>query len=148
MPTRDATTTWQTGPIKDARGRSVTQLDPVMIAREVGIGMTRANRIAFWLGLVGLVCFGIAMSIVLVRMVGGSVGFGELARKLAPFGGIWVPLYAFWMGTRGVRFQRTTKVMLQHRRCPHCGYDLRGLCVDEADGATVCPECGCAWTLP
>jgi transcription initiation factor TFIIIB Brf1 subunit/transcription initiation factor TFIIB len=38
--------------------------------------------------------------------------------------------------------------MLKHRRCPHCGYDIRGLPVDPQDGATVCPECGCAWELP
>ena len=165
MQTRSESTSWQTGAIKDARGRSVTQLDPVLmhlrrqhrvippeplgeIAREVGIGMTRANRIAFWMGVVSLVCFGVAMTILLVRMAGGGVGFGEIARKLTPFGAIWVPLYGAWMGTRGVRFQRTTKVMLRHRRCPHCGYDLRGLRVDDDDGATVCPECGCAWTLP
>ena len=37
--------------------------------------------------------------------------------------------------------------MLQHRRCPHCGYDLRLLPDDCSDGATVCPECGCAWKL-
>ena len=35
--------------------------------------------------------------------------------------------------------------MLQHRRCPHCGYDLRGLPPDPHDRAVVCPECGCAW---
>jgi transcription initiation factor TFIIIB Brf1 subunit/transcription initiation factor TFIIB len=37
--------------------------------------------------------------------------------------------------------------MLKHLRCPHCGYDLRGLAADPEDGATVCPECGCAWRL-
>jgi hypothetical protein len=37
--------------------------------------------------------------------------------------------------------------MLKHRRCPHCGYDLRLLPIDSNDGATVCPECGCAWSL-
>jgi transcription initiation factor TFIIIB Brf1 subunit/transcription initiation factor TFIIB len=37
--------------------------------------------------------------------------------------------------------------MLEHRRCPHCGYDLRMLPTDPDDGSTVCPECGCAWGL-
>ena len=32
-------------------------------------------------------------------------------------------------------------------RCPHCGYDIRGLPTDPEDGATICPECGCAWQL-
>jgi hypothetical protein len=165
MPTKGARTTWQTGPIKDARGRSVSQLDPVLmhlrhyhevispeplgeIARQVGIGMTRANHVAFWLGLFGLVCFGIAMAVLFFRLAAGRAAFGEIPRHILPFVGIWLPVYGAWMGTRGVRFQRTTKVMLRHRRCPHCGYDLRGLPADVADGATACPECGCAWKLP
>jgi ribosomal protein S27AE len=37
--------------------------------------------------------------------------------------------------------------MLEHRRCPHCGYDLRGLPDESNDGATICPECGSAWIL-
>jgi hypothetical protein len=37
--------------------------------------------------------------------------------------------------------------MIRFRRCPHCGYSLQGLPVDPADGATVCPECACAWRL-
>jgi uncharacterized Zn finger protein (UPF0148 family) len=37
--------------------------------------------------------------------------------------------------------------VLEHRHCPHCGYDIHGLPPDEADGTTLCPECGCAWRL-
>ena len=37
---------------------------------------------------------------------------------------------------------------IEHLRCPYCGYDIRGLPVDPSDGATVCPECGCAWRVP
>ena len=165
MPTEGTSTSWHTGRVKDARGRSVSLLDPVMmhlahqhrvispgplaeIAGKVGIGMTRANRVAFWASVVCLVALGIAVSILLVRLAGGSIGFGRFARSLAPFGAIWVAPYGLWMGTRGVRFQRTTSVMLRHRRCPHCGYDLHGLRTDEDDGATVCPECGAAWKLP
>jgi hypothetical protein len=157
--------TWETSRIKDARGRAVTQLDPVMmhlkhrheaipaeplgrIAREVGIGMTRSNQVALWVGLVGTVCVGIALCIGLVRLTHGTMGARQFARSLIPLSAIWLPLYAFWMGTRGVRFQRITSAMLAHRRCPHCGYDLRGLDPDADDGATVCPECGSAWALP
>ena len=165
MPTEGTSTSWHTGRVKDARGRSVNLLDPVMmhlahqhrvippeplaeIAGEVGVGMTRANRVAFWASVVCLVALGIAVSILLVRLAGGSIGFGKFVRSLAPFGAIWVAPYGLWMGTRGVRFQRTTSVMLRHRRCPHCGYDLHGLRTDEDDGATVCPECGSEWNLP
>ncbi|MHC4130085.1 MAG: hypothetical protein ACYSUA_18360 [Planctomycetota bacterium] len=42
---------------------------------------------------------------------------------------------------------RVSAVLIKFRRCPHCGYSLRGLPVDPADGATVCPECACAWRL-
>jgi len=35
---------------------------------------------------------------------------------------------------------------LLKRRCASCGYDLSGN-LPEADGATVCPECGAAWML-
>ena len=48
---------------------------------------------------------------------------------------------------RQARNQRIHLIMLKHRHCPHCGYDIRGLPTDSEDGATVCPECGCAWRL-
>ena len=44
-------------------------------------------------------------------------------------------------------FGNVMAAMLKHLRCPHCGYDIRELPVDPKDGATVCPECGCAWKL-
>ncbi|UCD76600.1 MAG: hypothetical protein JSV91_06680 [Phycisphaerales bacterium] len=155
---------WKTGKIKDARGRSVTQLDPVMmhlahqhqaipaealrrIAQNVGIGMTRANRLALWLGIFCFTCFIIAMVILLVKLDNGTIGPGKLVARLLPYCGIGVAPYTFWMGTRRVRFGRIKKVMLGHLRCPHCGYDIRGLPVDPDDGATVCPECGCGWKL-
>jgi hypothetical protein len=56
------------------------------------------------------------------------------------------PLLAFRIA-RAKYVSRVASVMLKRRHCPHCGYDLRGLPVDSTDGATVCPECGCAWNL-
>lgn len=42
---------------------------------------------------------------------------------------------------------RYMRGMIPLRRCPVCTYNLSGLeC--EADGCTVCPECGAAWRLP
>jgi len=52
-----------------------------------------------------------------------------------------------WFIAKRLRFTRIRKVMLKHVRCPYCGYDLRMLSADTEDGATVCPECGCAWML-
>ena len=42
---------------------------------------------------------------------------------------------------------RVLRALLDHRICPHCGYDLRGIPADPSDGAAVCPECACAWRL-
>ena len=52
-----------------------------------------------------------------------------------------------WVTAREARVRRVRSVMLKHRRCPHCGYDLRGSPTDPKDAATTCPECGCAWLL-
>ena len=42
---------------------------------------------------------------------------------------------------------RYMRGMISLRCCPECSYSLSGLeC--EADGCTVCPECGAAWRLP
>jgi hypothetical protein len=56
------------------------------------------------------------------------------------------PFIGFWVA-RSKYIGRIKSVMLEHQHCPHCGYDLHGLPRDEMDQATVCPECGCAWTL-
>jgi len=58
-----------------------------------------------------------------------------------------VVVYLKFRRARRARHERIRAVMLQHLRCPHCGYDIRGLNPDPEDGATVCPECGCAWLL-
>ncbi len=55
--------------------------------------------------------------------------------------------YVGFRKAKSARHERIRCVMLEYLRCPHCGYDIRGLPVDTRDGATVCPECGCAWKL-
>ena len=106
--------------------------------------MTRANRLLLWSTVVCVVCLGIALAILLVRYLNGTISLGRLIRSLIPYGAIWLAPYGLWMGTRGVRFQRITRIMLESRRCPHCGYDLRG-CPVDGDNITVCSECGSAW---
>jgi hypothetical protein len=148
---------------KDARGRSVTVLDPYLlhklgrqdvipaeplaeIARDIGSGWAIAGRIIFsivWPAV--LICLAIAH----VRKWGG--GFTVHPRELR----LWIVLLGIfvvnvtlvWFFSRSGRLERVRKVMLRHLRCPHCGYDIRGLPADPSDGATVCPECGCAWML-
>jgi hypothetical protein len=152
------------GRILDARGRSVTQLDPVAmhllrrpgivppdvlreIAQDVGIGLTKAHRVGLWASLAGLVCLAIALAILITRLANGSIDTARFARSLVPYIGVGVGPLGLWIGARNTRHERIGRVMLEHLRCPHCGYDIRGLPADPQDGATVCPECGCAWSL-
>jgi len=150
--------------IKDARGRKVTQLDPVELrllrrhdiieaealramAEEVGSGLTDQQR---KLARVFFVAVAIMFIVFIIHTVDVCIR------------GRWMEIFDFsrvamlnmlawpiilWVHARQVRFRKIRKVMLAHRRCPHCGYDLRGLPTDEQDGATVCPECGCAWKV-
>ena len=163
-PEKENSQPQQAGRIKDARGRTVSQLDPVAmrllrrpgiippdtlkdIARQVGLGMTRATRAAFWASLLGFACLIIALAILLTRVQSGTIGTRRFVLSLLPYCGIWVAPFSLWFCTRDARHRRITGVMLAHRRCPHCGYDIRGLPADSDDGCTICPECGCAWKL-
>ena len=149
------------GRIRDARGRLVTQLDPVLmhylrrhdvipaeslgkIASEIGSGWAIQGQVIFT-GIwgVALVCLAIAHN------WGG--GLFVHPRELRLWSVLLVlfvlNIVIVWFVSRYIRSKKVRRIMLGHRRCPHCGYDLRNLPVDEADGATVCPECGCAWRL-
>jgi hypothetical protein len=151
--------------IKDGRGRAVSQLDPFTlrlmrrheiippealdeITREIGFGLEKGPRIMF---IVSLVCVLLCLSAIVLKcvqlFVGGASSLRELLTGISPLSGVWVGPVMLWLGAYHIRFQRTAKVMLKHRRCPHCGYDLRGLPVSPEDGLTICPECGCAWLL-
>ena len=161
----DKKSSHQSGYVVDARGRRVRQLDPYTlrlfrhhdvipndvlseIAAEIGSGWRKWQRILL---IITLLCMSISLIAVGVKgvrmLLVHNFSFHELIRTVVPFNGAWVGPFMFWVGAYQVRSQRTKKVMLTHRRCPHCGYDLRGLPVDTKDNATVCPECGCAWHL-
>jgi len=155
----------EVGRVKDARGRSVTQLDPVAmhllrqnglipsdalreIAEELDPAELRKRPLAavcapIWVALWYSAWF---LYYHLFSTWKGwdpvLVAFGVLY-FLCPF--VWV--YAGFRRARRARWDRIRRVMLEHHRCPYCGYDIRLLPVDASDGATVCPECGCAWRL-
>jgi hypothetical protein len=146
--------------IKDARGRRVTQLDPLAlhllqrsepierqvlaaIVAEKGIRMTRVEKGAMILSLVLLAALIVTVTI---KLLGGAA-WSQLLRRMVPTFYLFIWPFIVWGGTRASRFGKIAAAMLKHRRCPHCGYDIRGLPADETDGATVCPECGCAWKL-
>ncbi|MHC4991306.1 MAG: hypothetical protein ACYTGC_10025 [Planctomycetota bacterium] len=152
--------------ITDARGRKVEPLDPAIlllrhdddvidrdtlrgIVREIGPGIEKWPRRASIVGVAGVA---LAMSILGVRLVSmtistGAFPVGELSQRLPIFIGIAAGLWFHWFAARRVRLSRVRAVMLEHRRCPHCGYDLRALPEVEEDAGVVCPECGCAWPL-
>ncbi|MDY7107064.1 MAG: hypothetical protein SYC29_00350 [Planctomycetota bacterium] len=149
--------------IRDARGRKVRQLDPMMmhmlrrhdvieadvlraIAEDIGPGYARASRIATW---TFFICGAIGVIGLLLRAYFFSGGLDTVGRILTVINVICLALVVFglWAGARKLRFHRVKRIMLGHRRCPHCGYNLEGLAADDRDGATVCPECGCAWRM-
>ena len=155
----------RTGHIRDARGQIVQQIDPVklhllnqrsVIPAETLRSMTdqimpgaRRQR------LIQVLC--VALSLLVV--IGGTIiyfsifstwrGLDRVSTSIyvLQFAVILSgPLLAFRMA-RAKYASRVAAVMLAQRHCPHCGYDLRALPTDPADGTTVCPECGCAWRL-
>jgi hypothetical protein len=151
--------------VKDARRRRVTMLDPYtlhalhrydsipaetlhQIAEEIGSGLQSRWYRRLWFSMAAcVVLLAILATGCVIAMIRGGL-FALLDRGLPPF---LVTLFAtlwLWLFARRQRFLRTRDVMLKYLRCPHCGYDIRGLPTDPADGATVCPECGCAWRLP
>ena len=164
MTEKDKSRPWWAGRIKDARGRPVTQLDPVTmhllerrdvvppdvlqrIAEEIGVNITWAPRILYWVSVFGLVALCVVSAYVVPSFVRGRIGWISLACNTVGFAVMWLASLAICLATRRACSQRVTRVMLKHRRCPHCGYDLRLLPVDPKDAVTVCPECGSAWKL-
>jgi hypothetical protein len=148
------------GHITDARGRTVTQLDPVTmyvlhqhdvieadvlraISHEPGLVISGWERASLVTG-VAMMCVIIGLFIQSIVMKDFSAA--PFARSAALVYFSFVP-WVFWFGLKRARFGKVTAAMLKHGRCPHCGYGLQGLPADEKDSATVCPECGCAWNV-
>lgn len=158
-------TTQQAGRIKDARGRPVSQLDPVKLhllnqhsiipaqtlrsmADQIMPGARRQRLIQV---------LSVALGFLLV--VGGTIIYFSHFSTWKGFDPVNVTIYVIQVAVilsgpllafrlaRAKYVSRVASVMLEHRHCPHCGYDVRGLPADPEDGATVCPECGCAWKL-
>lgn len=152
--------------IKDARGKPVAQLDPVAlhvlhrydqieaealheIVETLEPGTARLRRYTILMIPGVLACM--AALIAVLYYTGDASARSDLISTITN-PAIMVPnlvccILIPWMTTRQARLKRVRFALLQHLRCPHCGYDLRGLPVTPEDGATVCPECGCAWLL-
>ena len=53
----------------------------------------------------------------------------------------------FWGSiTAGLRWSKGIAEVKRRSLCPACHYDIAG-CAAQADGCTVCPECGAAWRV-
>ena len=153
--------------VTDRRGKTVELLDPMMLQllrRDHAIdqrtldrmmnhlepGLAGRSRKMFLSLALGLAVAGAAFTV--LWLVGGRNFRTALTQSIvqqpwiflpAVFGTVVVPIIA----ARKRHGRRVPGLLLRYKRCPHCGYDLQGAAVDESDGATVCPECGCAWDL-
>jgi hypothetical protein len=154
--------------IRDARGREVSQLDPMrlhllrrpgtieadvleQIVEELEPGAARRHPYLI-LALAATAVLG-AGGAMMPIIIGGPGAWRDLMDDVTN-PAIYVPslfvvLFLPWMfvHARRTRCGRVSAVLIKFRRCPHCGYSLRGLPVDPTDGATVCPECACAWRI-
>ena len=150
----------QAGRVADARGRRVTQLDPITmlllrqhdvieanvlraISRAPGVEITGRERVFLAMEVIGAL---LVIGLFTYETFIGGISDAPFAKSASLVFLCSIPFFA-WYGIRRARFRKVTAAMLKHRRCPHCGYDLRFLPPDPADRATVCPECGCAWLL-
>jgi len=160
MDENKTTRLFKAGRIKDARSRKVAQLDPVTvhvlrryevieadvlrdIVNEKGVRITAGERTVLIIGLCGallVICF---YTYALITHDIRNAPIAKSAGLLYLCSFPWI----IWFGLKRKRFGHVAAAMLKYGRCPHCGYDLRMLPVDPDDGATVCPECGCAWRL-
>ncbi len=163
--------TQKAGYIKDVRGRRVTQLDPITlrlqgrmeglppdllqdICGRIGTRMTRTElwlfgspRIMHWVIRLSVVGFSLLLALCVAVAIIRPLALGSTVRYLSPLSASLAFLYLLWIVARRMRSRRVIEIMLEYLRCPHCGYDIRGLPTDPEDGATICPECGCAWEV-
>ncbi len=148
---------------KDDRGRTVSMLDPytlhllrrhdaiptdalAVLAADLGSGLTRITRFLFVLGIVCVVPGVIAFVVHLIAIIKAGGMVWPLPWWLL-VANVWIVPFVLWVAAGQARARSVRSVMIKHLRCPHCGYDLRMLQADPTDGATTCPECGCAWRL-
>ncbi len=149
--------------MKDARGRTVKLLDPYelnllrrydlipaetlrAIAKKVGFGLPKWQRRGY-LACVLLFCACVVFLVIWKLFRGTGVDRVEYVLWPVNLAVFALGAIQFWRSGRRARARNICAIMLQHLRCPHCGYDIRGLPASSDDVCTICPECGCAWKL-
>ena len=113
------------------------------IASEKGVRITGAERAPLFAGVMGAL---LVISLFTVALITGDIRNAPYAKSAGLLYLCSIP-WIVWYAIKRRRFGKVAAAMLKYSRCPHCGYDLRLLPTDPADGATICPECGCAWQL-
>jgi len=166
MGKNDTSASKSAGLTRDARGRKIRQLDPVSLqvwhrnaiidpetlheiveALEPGAAKMRRRMITIIPIALLFVVLGVA-SLYHFSDAGARRDLvSDLTNPVIMVSALTSCLFVLWLVARQARSNRIQFAMLKFRRCPHCGYDLRLLPADPADGATVCPECGCAWLI-
>ncbi|MHC4209170.1 MAG: hypothetical protein ACYSWT_05580 [Planctomycetota bacterium] len=119
------------------------------LAADIGIGWPRLVKVLFFVVIADLtLCLVVSGVDFFKDVIFGGAGLGAFVlERVLPLTPLWAFPMLIWFVSARVRFKRVRDAMLRHGRCPHCGYDLKGLPVNEPEGATLCPECGCAWRL-
>lgn len=153
------------GQIEDARGRWVRPLDPVklhLLRRHDLIPADALRGIAEdldrpWVR-IGRALF-VFYAVMLATCWGGMTYYLLFLSRSRRLDAVMMAFYGLqlvfmcaaffvpWFIASAKRLPYVRPAMLKHRRCPRCAYDLRGLSADPRDGATACPECGCAWRI-
>ncbi|UCG32544.1 MAG: hypothetical protein JSU68_12875 [Phycisphaerales bacterium] len=150
---------------RDANGRSVRMIDPVMllilhrfdtidadalhdIVETMEPGTARFRRHVWIIIPAALAAF--ALLVAFLYYTGDASARKDLISTITN------PVFMIpnivcccvvpWIVTRQNYMKHIRSAMLKHRRCPHCGYDLRGT-PTAADGNSICSECGCAWLI-
>ena len=117
------------------------------LADEIGVRWSKRFRMLFFIAVACLALVALVTVVVVVADAIKGAGLGIPVPVLVVLPSAWIAPVAVWMEARAARVKRIRRAMLNRRRCPHCGYDIRLLPTDPSDRATVCPECGCAWRL-
>jgi hypothetical protein len=134
--------------VSDDRGRSVEWRDPMYRGSELGDkDRGRVNRsgtgVPPWVMYGAVVVVGVYHAISMTRL--------SLAAAALRLGFSLVFLCVVWWlilphARRLLWIRSWKRRFVELGRCPACQYSMASL-VAEADGCTVCPECGGAWRL-
>lgn len=132
----------------DDRGREVTYLDPMFHGSQVNRATRqRLNRRTDARQRVIFAVIFASLLLQAVRLVSSPIPVmvTNLALAVAFTAFVW---FLVLPAVRHRLWSRDWKARYKAAgHCPACQYDLRGL-EAEADGCTICPECGGAWAMP